>query len=478
MIIELLSQKGPLLASEIVDELKKNGIKRNTARQQLNREYRKNHVYRTTVTFGKGQYVYFLPNEKKNKIQQKVLQAIKERKRLNRLFKALKTRKVIPEWHAAKISGVYEKVPIDRRAEPFEKLLDDLERLELGKTVNFEHASKYYRFVILTEELNRLGPRLHLSLKEYAEKLLNEEATISEVTSLLESSELGKGFVVRPASVSVPVDALGDCRPYLRVGKPVSSKIMVEVNTLWKLNDLDLEGLLDRVHAVRKELGVYSVIVYIIADLLEGSLDRANTIGWKSIRPDRLKRIRQIENLRQQGVLLLRETSAQNYRNIVREIRSIEDLKKLGNYRSEWFESVIRDFFDGLGYYTRRRKKYYFDNNRLSERRTKKNAFEIDVFGEKSNDVKEIVFCECKNWLETVGAKEVNKFVKKLNKLYEYYTEKERDSNLKMKAFFIASEINETIANGSRIELKVFDADHFQEYAKKTLAEHTATTKT
>jgi restriction endonuclease Mrr/predicted transcriptional regulator len=465
-------QKGPLLSSEIIEELKQNGVNRSTIRQQLNREYKKNRVDRTAVTFGKGQYIYFLPNESETRIREKILQAIKLRKRLNRLFEALKNREIIPEWHAAKISGVYGKVPIQRRIESFEKLLADLERLELGKVVDFEYKSKNYKFLVLTEKLCEFGSTLYSKLKGYSEKLLYEETIINETISLLQSSGLGKRFVVRPSSVSVPVDALGDCRPYVRAGKSVSSKVMIEANTLWKLDYLDLEGLRDRVHAIRKELKVYSVIVYIIANLDAASLDLANTIGWKSIRPERLKNINKIENLRRQGVLLLKEASTERYRNIVREIRSIDDLKKLGNYRSEWFENIVRDFFDELGYHTRRRKKYYFDNGQLSEKRTKKEAFEIDVFGQKeSNSVKEIIFCECKNWLETVDSNEINKFVKKLNRLYEYYQSKKEAANLKMKAFFIASKIHSTREITSNIELIILDEDGFKEYAKKILSE-------
>lgn len=471
-ICELLSMNGPMFSSQLFDELENSGIERNTARQLLHRTFKQNLVQRKSVTFGKGQYLYFLPQEKKNRIRRKVLEGIKQRKRLNRLFEALKTRKIIPLWHAAKISGVYSEVPTERKADSLDKLLNDLEKLELGKVINFTYKSRIYRCLVFAKEIETLGDKSQSILGEIYKKLGEEETIINEFISTLESSGLGKEFEVRPASISVPVDALGNSKKYLLAGEPVSSKILVDVNALWKLDDYDIEGLLDRVHAVRRELEAHSVIVYIVADLKKSALKWANSIGWKSIRPSRLKKIEHIENLRHRGILLLKKGSSREYRNVIREIRDLDDLKKLGNYRAEWFENLARDLFDELGYHTRRRKRYYLtDDNKLTERRTKRIAIEVDVFGQKSNDLKDMVFCECKNWLERVPVAKVKGFVRSLDKLHDYYMEKEEQTNMHMQAFFITSEIDEKFENGSKIELTIVYADDFQEFARRRLAQ-------
>ena len=413
-----------MLSSELIKELTKDGTKPDTARQRLHRAFKQNLVQRTSVSFGKGQYLYFSPQEGRSRIHKKILKAIKQRRRLSRLFEALRIRKIIPEWHAAKISGVYRYVPKKRKAESLEKLLSNLEELGLGKVVDFTSGSRKCKFLVLLKECKKI---VEADLKKILGTMMEEENTISRITSLIESSELGKEFAIRPTTVSVPVDALGDCKPYLRAGKEVRSKIMIEVNKMWKLNNYDLEGLLDRVHAVRKELRVYSVIVYIVADLQPSAFDWANNIGWKPLRPSRIEKITHIENMRHKGVLLLQEARPENYRNIVREIKNLDDLKNLGNYKSLWFETMVRDFFDELGYYTRGRKKYYLDDeNKLTERPTKKQALEIDVFGIRTKEVKELIICECKNWLEVVDAEEIKKFVRKLNKLDDYYKKRDK----------------------------------------------------
>jgi hypothetical protein len=459
-----------MLGSELVSELIHEGMLHPTARQVVHRAFAKRLVKRVPVSFGKGQFLYFMPDEQEGRIKTRILQVIRRRARLNRLFEALKVRRVLPKWHAAKISGVYDFVPQRRKTDSLDKLFSDMVELRLGKIVDFSYKSHNYRFLALPDEHKSLS---HLG--DMCERLVEDEKLMREFLSLLVSSRLGNGFRIRPTSfgspVSVPVDALGNCRPYLRANRKVDSKIMVEVNTLWELNSCDLEGLLDRVHAIRRELKVYSVIVYVVANLSPSALELANKIGWKAIRPSRVSRILRIENIRQQGVLLLREASSTRFRNIVRELRSLDDLKHLGNYKSIFFESMVRDFFDDMGYATRRRKKYYLDyNNELTERKTRAHAFEIDVYGERPNRTTEIAICECKYWLDPVGEEEVRKFARKLNKINEYYTKKLGKMKANVHGFFIASELPSSRRHRTKALLTILTTEGFQRYVEKELA--------
>lgn len=462
---DLLATKGPLLGSEIAGVLGKDGVRPNTIRQQIHRAFKNGFVQRTTVSFGKGQYLYFVPHENKGKIHRRILEVIKQRRRLNRLFEALKARRILPEWYAAKISGVCEEVPRDRKADSLSELFHDLGALGLGKVIEFKHGGENCRFLTLPSER-----RDDSRFERFCRRLSEEEKMIEGFFSLLESSGLGTNFEAKPDSVSAPADAIGDCKPYLRAGKQVHSKVLVEINTLWELNTWDLEGLLDRVHCIRKELDVYSVIVWIVAVLQKPALEIANKIGWKAIRPSRIERIMRIENVRRQGVLLLREAPSRKFRNIVREIRSLDDLANLGNYKSVFFESMVRGLFDSLGYVTRQRKLYYLDGeNNLTEYYTKRVAFEVDILCERSNGSKEISVCECKNWLDAIGTLEIKRFARKLEKLNDYYKKKEKEAQVDVRGYFVASEVPQDLEFKTKVDLTIMTIEEFQTYAKKEL---------
>lgn len=457
------------MCSELVQELTKKGDRREKARarQQVHREYQRNLIQRISVTFGNGQYLYYLPQETPGRIRNKVLEVVKRRKRLNRLYEALKIRRIIPEWHAAKISGVQYQVPRRRKVESLARLLNDLEELGLGRVVEFTYHSTCHRFLVLPQDCEKKS-----CFEDIRRNLEKEQETINKFISVLETSGLGKNFETKPNSVSVPSDALGDCKPYLRAGVEVHSKIMIEVNTLWELQDHDIDGLLDRVHTIKKESRAYSVIVYIVADLNKTAFDRANKIGWKSLRPARVSKIIHAENVRQQGVLFFREASSAKFKNIVRELQSIDELKNLGNYKAIVFEDMVRDYFDEFGYTTRRRKKYYLNvGNKVTEHRTQTTVhdFEIDVYASKSNGVRKIVICECKHWLDPVSDKEIDRFVSKLNLLNDYYIDIEGKAKVEIEGYFIASSLPPSCKHDAKTKLTIMTSDDFQRFAKRQL---------
>lgn len=459
-----------MLSSELIEELAQGGNKRDKARvrQQIHREYQRRKIQRNAVTFGNGQYLYYCPQEAKEKIGKRILEVIKRRKRLNRLFEALRTRRIIPEWHAAKISAVHYQVLRNRKIESLARLLNDLEKLGLGRVVDFTYKGKNHRFLVLPQDCQKQA-----CLTDICKKLEQEQETVDKFISILETSGLGKSFKAKPNSISVPSDALGDCKPYLRAGVEVRSKIMIEVNTLWELQNHDIEGLLDRVHAIRKESRAYSIIVYLLADLKKTAFDRANRIGWKPLRPARVSKLIHAENVRQQGVLFFREASPAKFKNIVRELQSLGELRNLGNYKSIVFEDMVRDYFDEFGYITRRRKKYYVNPDKeVTEFPTKTTVhdFEIDVYASKTNSVRKIVICECKHWLEAVGKEEIDKFVKKLNLLVDYYNPKGEKTKAQIEGFFIASELPPSCVYNAKTKLTVMSADDFQKHAKRELS--------
>lgn len=129
-----------------------------------------------------------------------------------------------------------------------------------------------------------------------------------------------------------------------------------------------------------------------------------------------------------------------------------------------------------MGYRTRRRKKYYLDyDNELTERKTRSaQAFEIDVYGEKSNHVTEIVICECKYWLDPVGEEEIKRFAWKLNKINEYYTKKLGKIKASVQGFFIASELPSPLKHRAKVSLATLTTEDFQKYAEKELAKKCA----
>lgn len=468
-MLEVLSRRGPLLCSELINELTKGDDEREKARirQQVHRAYEKGSVMRTSITFGKGEYLYYLPQETEDRLFRKISCVIKRRKRLNRIYEALKKRRIIPEWHVAKIAAVNYQVAQERRVEPLTTLLNDLEILGLGRVVDFVDNGRNHRFLVLPNESEN-----HSSFSELCKLVAQEQDTVDKFIGILVRSGLGKDFKKKPDFVSVSSDALGQCKPYLRAGVQVHSKVMIDINTLWELDDTDIDGLLDRVHVIRKEMGVYSVIVYVLANFKKSAFERVNRIGWKALRPSRLSKIIHAENVREQGVLFFREASSASFKNIVRELQSLEELKSFGNYKSIVFEDMTRDFFDEMGYSTRRRKKYYVDcDGIVSEYKshTSTGSFEIDVFGTKNYDPQKIVVCECKHWLDPVDIEEIDEFVQKLDALNDYYRNK-RKTKVEIEGYFIGSELPSDYKITSKTKLTVMTSEEFRIFAKAELA--------
>jgi hypothetical protein len=467
-VVDALSQKGPLLCSELTDLLVRENSKLERARirQKVHRAYKKKSIMRLPVTFGKGEYLYYLPQETEDTLSRKIICAIKHRKRLNRIFEALRKRRIIPEWYVAKIAGVNYQVTPGRKVEPLSTLLNDLETLRLGRVVDFVYEGVNSRFLVLPSEIKN-----HSAFSELSKLMAQERDTVDKFITILVRSGLGRDFKKKPDFISVTTDALGECKPYLRARVQVHSKIMIDINTLWEFDNTDIDGLLDRVHTIRKEVGAYSVIVYVLANFNVSAFERANKIGWKALRPSRVSKIIHAEIVRQQGVFFFREASSANFKNIVRELQSFDELKNFGNYKSIVFEDMVRDFFDELGYLTRRRKKYYvaYDNTVTEYKpRTTSYSFEIDVLGIKNNNSLKIVVCECKHWLEPVDNQEIDEFSKKLDTLNDYYSNNQK-TMVEIEGYFIGAELSPNYNTTAKTKLTVLTSEEFRIFAKREL---------
>lgn len=425
----ILDSEGPLLSGELAQIIcRKRPVERSAAKKIIERAYQKNDIKRLeSLTFNRGEYLYYSDKTTWFNLQARVLELIKIRRPvIYRLWRALQKDKVLTHREALKITGLPTKQVGSK--EPYKKVLDSLIALRLVKEKKITQNGNKIKFLVL----NYGEMPDESKLKSYAQELVSHEKIIQSYLHRFKYIGMVKDLRIKTQVGSRIFDA---------VGKAVSRRHMVvlfDFNLTRETNDYDIEGLLDRVFSVYRKKFKQIVITYCVSKKFTREAQKRAMTG-------RFKQINLIK------------VSIENGQLTTKRINGISRQS-----RGELFENQLRYILRQIGFEdVQRGLKIYRKKDGLTDQATSRPFTDIDIIT-RSKD--KVIICELKNWYAKVPQDEIENWIKnKLNVIVSFLEEKLGLKSKDIEAWFIVSQkptdLDEAlIRKNSRCNIQILSA--------------------
>ena len=450
-------KKGPLLGSELRQKLFAKGFKPATVGREVQRLRSKGLAKAHIVSFTRGQLVYFLPDVDKSSLDQKIMNGLKKRTKLYRLYRALLKDKVLTYKDALKIAAVPEEKRDDIRETPLKDLLTEMKQLDLIDEIQLDKI----QLIALKGLRDRLKHSNKL-LQRVEDGLATENKLRIRFTDFLERFGIAKEF-----------EHFESRYPYFdAVGKAVTRKkifVAVEVNSHRPVNLYDINGIRDRIFFLKRIRGARSIILYFMGLFDSEAWKAANNMGWHTFSSNRFEQLNSMILVRGRGFIGFKKGVPP--KRIIATLENWEELKQLGYFRARFFEAEVRNIFDLLQYRTRNPFKIYED--RYGELTTdwnkrRRDFAELDVLATKGLQSESLVIiCECKNWNEPIYRHAVDEFEEKLESVSNFLkkTFSTEGKPVKTLGILVGNTFGELIEADKRaIPIKIFEKANFDEF--------------